>query len=181
MLIEGSRIYLRALEPGDEDACFRWVNDQEVVRYMNFVWPTSRLAERQWVENRSTGPDDRERVLAICLKEDGRLIGSCGLGQIEWRHGTAVLGIMVGEKDCWDKGYGEEAVRLMLRFAFLTLGLRKIRLSVFAPNQRAFRCYEKCGFVVEGVLHRQHLIDGEFVDEILMAAFRPDGSAGEPT
>jgi RimJ/RimL family protein N-acetyltransferase len=173
-LIEGERIYLRAIEPEDEETCWRWMNDADAIHYLTMPpWPVSRVFEREWVQRRSKGGNEDDRVAAICLKADGRHIGNVGLHNIQWRHGTAVLGILIGEKDCWDQGYGEETVRLVLRFAFKSLGLRKIRLSVFAPNRRAQRCYEKCGFEVEGVLGRQHLLDGLYVDEILMAAFRP--------
>jgi RimJ/RimL family protein N-acetyltransferase len=176
-MIAGERIYLRALDLEDVEPCYRWINDPEVTKYMlTSPWPISRLAEREWVERaaRGSGAGDVERQLAICLRDNDRYIGNCGLHQISWRSGTADFGIMIGDKECWNQGYGQDAVRAVLRHAFRELGLRKVTLSVLAPHARAIRCYEQCGFILEGTLRRQHLIDGTYVDELRMAAFAPE-------
>jgi RimJ/RimL family protein N-acetyltransferase len=174
-MITGERIYLRAVEPDDLEACMRWINDPEVTRYMALLnpWPISRLAEREWLERAARDASADERHLAICLLGSDRHIGNTGLAQINWRNRTADFGILIGEKDCWNQGYGREAALTVLRHAFRELGLRKVTLSVFAPNHRAIRCYQGCGFEIEGNLRSQQLIDGEFVDELRMAVFAP--------
>ncbi|MDP2871416.1 MAG: GNAT family N-acetyltransferase [Bacillota bacterium] len=173
-MIIGDRIYLRAVEVEDLDLCWRWVNDPEVTRYMLLGgWPISRLAEREWLERAARGTGDRDRQMAVCLRGSDRHIGNCGLHQISWRSGTADLGIVIGEKDCWDQGCGRDAVRTVLRHAFREMSLRKVTLSVLALNHRAIRCYEQCGFAVEGILRGQHLVDGLHVDEVRMAVFAP--------
>lgn len=178
-MIVGERIYLRAIEPDDLDSCWRWVNDEEVTKNMLLrTWPISRLAEREWLERAARGANQRERELAICLRESGRHIGNIGLHDISWRNGTADLGILIGERDCWNQGYGREAVGTLLRHAFRELGLRKVTLSVFASNHCAVRCYQRCGFELEGTLRGQHLIDGRYVDELRMAVFAPGAARG---
>lgn len=174
-MISGERVYLRALDLDDLEPCYRWVNDPEVTQYMLMSpWPISRLAEREWIERAARGTGERERQLAICLLDNDRYIGNCGLHQINWRSGTADFGIMIGDKQCWNQGCGRDAVGVVLRHAFRELGLRKVTLSVLAPHVRAIRCYERCGFILEGTLRGQHLIDGTYVDELRMAAFAPD-------
>jgi RimJ/RimL family protein N-acetyltransferase len=180
-VIEGERVYLRAIEPGDLDACHRWINDREITRHLAIPpWPVSRLAEQAWLESRARGGTDTDHTLAVCLKNGDRHIGNVGLHGVNWRHRTANVGILIGEKDCWDQGLGAEAVGLLCRFAFRNLGLRKISLCVFSSNPRARRCYEKCGFQVEGVLPQEYLIDGEYVDDIRMALFAPGEGPGGP-
>ena len=65
---------------------------------------------------------------------------------------AASLGISIGEPDCWNRGYGAEAIGLMLDWAFLELNLHRVWLHVYANNPRGIACYEKVGFVREGVL-----------------------------
>jgi len=78
------------------------------------------------------------------------LIGEIGLDGIKYTHGDAFVGISLGERDFWGKGYGTDAMRVLLRFAFTELNLRRVSLDVFEYNPRAVRSYEKVGFVVEG-------------------------------
>ena len=104
----------------------------------------------------------------------GELIGVMGLHQINAKDGTAVTGSFIGEKQYWSKGYGTEAKKLVLGYAFNTLNLRKIRSMVYYFNGRSKRCLEKCGYHQEGVLERQNYRNGKYVDEILMAIFKED-------
>lgn len=83
--------------------------------------------------------------------EDDRLIGGMGLFDFRWKDQTAEFGIVIGEPDYWGKGYGSDAIQVMLRYAFHELNLHRICLQVMDYNTRACRAYEKCGFVKEGV------------------------------
>lgn len=173
-LIKGDQVYLRAIEESDTELCYRWINDPEVTRYLLAgAWPISRLAEQGWIERAARGENPNDRALAICLVDGDRHIGNLGLHRIDWVSRTAHLGILIGEPDCWGKGYGSDAIRAALGFAFGRLNLRKICLTVFDFNSRARRAYEKCGFALEGCLRSQHYKDGHYVDELVMAAFAP--------
>ena len=82
--------------------------------------------------------------------EDSKRIGSVGLWNINWTNRCAFVGIGIGEPDYWGKGYGTEAMLLILKFGFADLNLHRIQLGVYEYNKRAIRSYEKCGFKVEG-------------------------------
>ena len=82
------------------------------------------------------------------------------------------MAILIGEKDLHGKGFGADAVRTLCRFGFSEMNLRKIKAAVFDFNVPALRCYEKCGFVREGVLKQEMFRDGAYHDVILMALFR---------
>ena len=111
-------------------------------------------ADLEKQEIRSDGYDFAIRTLT-----GGRLIGFIELDAIQWAHGDAYLAIGIGERDLWGKGYGTDAMREILRFAFEELNLHRVTLTVFEYNPRAIRTYEKVGFREEGRL-RQHLEPG---------------------
>lgn len=115
-------------------------------------------------------------VLAIEVREgsDWVHIGNIGLHRIDWVNRVAKLGIVIGERDYWGRGYGTEAVRTMLRYAFRELGLNRVELEVFAFNARALRCYEKTGFRREGVRRKALFRDGKYHDIILMGILREE-------
>ena len=89
-------------------------------------------------------------------------------------HRRAELGIAIGEKGDWGRGYGTDAIRVILRFAFEVLKLRRIELITDADNERGIRAYEKCGFVCEGVLRAKRLRYGKPLDMLIMAVLSED-------
>jgi RimJ/RimL family protein N-acetyltransferase len=118
--------------------------------------------------------DDEHR---FHIEADGRYIGHVGLRpNDEEQSGSYRIGIV--NPEYWGKGYGTEVTRLMLRYAFETLGLHRVRLRVTAYNHRARRCYEKCGFRVEGIERESFLVDGEWQDDVLMAILKEEWEAG---
>jgi RimJ/RimL family protein N-acetyltransferase len=106
--------------------------------------------------------------------QPGALIGDCALHRISSIHHNAELGIVIVEKDYWSKGYGGDAIKTLLRYAFDELYLHKVYLRVFSFNPRAMRCYEKCGFQVEGRLIQQLFRHGAWHDEVYMGVLRDD-------
>lgn len=170
-MLVGEKVNLRALEPTDLDNCLRWVNDREVTRYLlTGRWPTSRKAEEAWLERQVKGEDPSNKVLVIEAK-DGTYLGNIGLHHIDYISGFAELGIVIGRKDYWGQGYGTDAARTLLRFAFQNLRLRKVILRVFGSNIRAQKCYAKLGFKEVGRLKAHILRDGKYEDEIIMEVF----------
>jgi len=133
----------------DAEMCLRWVTDPDVLRYLGLTQPASTIdAERAWISRMLTdGTHHRIFVIEI---EDARPIGTCGLREIDRETGSATLGIMIGEKRLWDRGYGTAATKALLAHAFTELGLTRVELSCHRDNGRGLRCYEKAGFVPAG-------------------------------
>lgn len=109
---------------------------------------------------------------------DDRLIGDIGAWGLSWRHGDTYFGMGIGDDACWSKGYGTEALRLFLGYAFRVMNLRRVSLTVFSYNPRAIRCYGKCGFRVEGRLREAVRKEGCYWDEIQMGILREEWEAG---
>ncbi|HHW26410.1 MAG TPA: GNAT family N-acetyltransferase [Firmicutes bacterium] len=173
-MLYGEKTRLRPPEMTDLDNIMAWINDREVTRNLAIgFWPLSRKAEEAWLAKTVEGSDPRNRVLVI---EDlqGTYLGSIGLHDIDMRSGVAEVGIVIGRKDYWGKGYGTDALRTLLRFAFANLRLRKVYLKVFGSNARAQKSYAKLGFKVAGRLKEHELKEGEYEDVIYMELFRDE-------
>ncbi|MBC7338495.1 MAG: GNAT family N-acetyltransferase [Firmicutes bacterium] len=165
-MLVGEKVVLRPPEMEDVDTLLRWINDREVGRHLMPHFPYSRAQERDWIERVSRSESDR---VLIIQTHEGRPIGVMGLHRIDQVHRQAELGIFIGEKEYWGQGYGTDAIRTLLRFAFDAMNFHRIYLRVNADNVRAQRCYEKCGFVREGTLREAVFRDGGWRDQHLMA------------
>jgi RimJ/RimL family protein N-acetyltransferase len=90
---------------------------------------------------------------------------------------VAVVGIFIGDKNYWGKGYGTDAMSVLVKFIFEQMNIHKVKLNVFSYNERAIKSYEKCGFKVEGVLRQEIFRDGKYYDEIIMGLLKEEYSA----
>jgi len=172
----GDQIYLRPLEMDDEERCRRWFNDPDVRQFLDTIYPLSREAERSFLEKivgRPIGPGS-DIILAIALQDDDQHIGNVGLHHINTVDRNAEMGIALGEKDMWQKGYGTEASRLVVEYGFNTLNLHRIYLRVHGNNPRALAAYKKLGFQQEGVWRQAIFRRGRYEDVILMGLLRKD-------
>lgn len=97
-----------------------------------------------------------------------------GLGLIDKTHKRAELGISIGDQTQWSRGLAADAIQRVLRYAFDELALRRVQLYVDEDNLRGIRCYEKCGFVREGLLRGYRLREGKPVNEVIMAVLRDE-------
>ena len=165
MAILGKRLRLRAIERSDIPAFVHWFNDPEVIRHLTLYMPMSQAEEERWFEQHL---GDQQRHVFGIETTDGQLIGNIGLEAINWKDRKAELGIVIGEKEYWGQGYGTEAIKTLLEFAFRQMNLHRVSLRVFDDNERARRCYEQCGFKLEGRLREAEFSDGRYRDELVM-------------
>jgi len=129
-------------------------------------FPFSIEKERKWVEDNIV-PSEYRYGFTI-LTKNGKPIGNLALMEIEYIHKSAVLGIMIGEKEYWNRGYGTDAINALLGFAFDTLAMNRIELRTLEINKRALACYKNCGFKVEGRRRKHWYYNGKYLDDILM-------------
>ena len=177
-MIQGERVRLRALEPSDLPDYHRWLNDPEVVRHLLIYAPLSMPDEEAWYE--AMRADDSQMVFAI-ETETGQHIGNLGLMHINWKDRTAELGIVIGEKSQWGKGYGQGAIRTMLAFVFGEMNLNRIYLRVYADHALAINAYRKCGFVEEGRLRQDVYSEGTYHDMLVMGILKQEFPAAGST
>lgn len=165
--LRGALVALGPLRREMIDLWLRWFNDLEMLRTLGTVNPASREDEERFYEQATAAG---QANFAIFELSNGRPIGTCALRAIDQRNGTATFGIAIGPRDAWNRGYGTEATRLLLDYAFHWLGLHNVQLSVFANNPRGVRAYEKAGFRVIGRRREAHKVGQQRLDEILMDA-----------
>jgi RimJ/RimL family protein N-acetyltransferase len=171
-VLRGERIMLSPLRDEDSETLFRWINDRELVVLSAPFAPVSELEHRRWFD--AMRARDDVVIFGIRTLDGDELVGSCQLHGIDRRHRSGELQIRIGERAAWGRGYGTEAVRLLVAYGFTELGLHRIRLQVFATNTRALRAYESAGFRREGVERDGAFVEGSFVDVVRMAVLRTD-------
>jgi RimJ/RimL family protein N-acetyltransferase len=174
-MIEGKLINLRPIDLSDAERYCGWMNDWEVTRFLRMRYQVPRLAEENWIRDHSSQPMGYVTGGNFAVEsKDGTHIGSVGFHYVNPENRKATLGIMIGDKRYWSKGYGTDVMLTLLRFGFDEMNLHRIDLGVDADNARAIACYRKCGFVEEGRL-RQHLYKrGAHTDQIWMGLLREE-------
>jgi len=174
-MLYGNRIRLRGDERNDLPKFVEWLNDPEVRRFLSVSMPLSQATEENWFENMLKRPSE-EHPLGIEIKDNKgwKLIGNCGFFDINWRTRCAEVGIFIGEKPCWNKGYGTEVMQLLLRHGFETLNLNRIFLHVDAENLGGIRAYEKAGFIQEARLRQADYREGKYCDDLIMSVVRSE-------
>lgn len=166
------RVYLRALEISDVDKLVKWRNDLEVTNSLGGnTFYVSSLRETEWVKNAILN-DERNIKLAICLFENNQHIGNINLTSINWINRAAEYSIMIGAKDHWGKGYGNEASYLILKYAFEEVNLHRIYLTVREDNSKAINLYRKIGFKEEGILRESVFKNNKYVNMIFMSILK---------
>lgn len=162
---------LTALGPFDEsmaEALHRWYNDFAVAVLNGSVPHPQPLAVARGEVERFSTDDTTRHAFAIYERKTMRLIGFVDLRNINYRQRTAELGIMIGEQDCWGKGFGTETVYLVLDYAFSVLGLHNIMLSMAGYNERALRTYRRVGFREIGRRREICSLGNKFYDAVFM-------------
>jgi RimJ/RimL family protein N-acetyltransferase len=171
----GDRIYLRPLAAADAATFLPWVNDRAVTRTLKFIRPVSLAAEEETLE--CFGRSESDVVLAIIRRDDDALIGAVGLHRIHPVNRSAMFGLMIGDRAAWSQGFGTEATRLMVDYAFRALNLHRVWLHVYENNPAAVRVYEKVGFRREGILRQDVYREGRYWDALAMGLLRDEWDA----
>jgi RimJ/RimL family protein N-acetyltransferase len=177
--IRGERIFLRAAERSDLPTFVAWFNDQRVSGYLTVDTPMSLAWEEGWFDRLQALQGKTVYHFVICLRESGQPIGTIGLHDVDPKHGTAEVGISIGDPALWGQGLGSEAMSALLDYGFGTLRLERIQLLVYDFNARARRSYEKVGFVLEGTLRKALYRNGRRRDIHLMAVLRDEWLADD--
>jgi RimJ/RimL family protein N-acetyltransferase len=158
----------------------RWEQDSEYHRLANSrpaqLW--SEKSTKEFFQKRMDEDSMRSIRFSIRTLAEDRLIGDVSIHP-DWAHGDAWMGIAIGERDYWSKGYGTDATRLIVQYGFLELNLHRISLALNSYNPRARRAYEKAGFRYEGTMRGDTLREGQRTDGIFMGILRREWLAQE--
>lgn len=181
-LLRGRLVRLTAEDPETIAKLFsQWSADSEYLRLEDWD-PARRFSVKgvqKWIEKENEKGENP--IFTIRTLEGDRIIGEIGLDGIHWTHGDCFVGIGLGEREFWGKGYGTDAMKIILRYAFTELNLHRVTLDVFEYNPRGIRSYEKAGFVHEGRARGSLLREGRHWDVLYMGILREDWLKQEET
>lgn len=169
-MIEGKKVRLRAVERVDLPIFVKWINDPEVTQFLELNPPISSEDEEKWFLNLQKSKD---KVFSIDTM-DGKLIGNVGLIKLNWKDRSVLVGIMIGEKEYWNQGYGTDAIERLLRYLFDELALNRVYLIADERNARALHCYQKLGFKKEGVLRQNRYKNGVYTNDVMMSLLKDE-------
>ena len=163
--IIGERIYLSPVNIGDAETYTKWLNDYDVSVHIGYHPRMLNLQnEKKYLEELSLD----NHTYAIVLLDDNEMIGNIGFNNIEHRSRRAEVGLFIGEEKNRGKGYGTEALRLMLDYGFNTLNFHNIMLFVHSDNEQAIACYKKAGFREFGRRRESKFKNGRYIDIVHM-------------
>ena len=168
-------VAIRDLTIEDAEDRYNWCSDIEVTKYLNMPdkYPPFSLEEtKKWIQmciNKTNGYEQKAIVA-----EDGKHIGWVDLKNIDHLNHHAELGIAIGDKNYWGKGFGLAAMLEMLRFGFTHIHLNKIWLRVEVDNEKAIKSYRKAGYIEEGILRQDRFRNGIYVDRLRMSMLKDE-------
>ncbi len=175
---QGERVRLRAIEPSDWEAYFRWNQDDEQARSVSSIpFPQSAEAVRQWAQQEATRKPEGDAFRFVIENETGEVVGDLTTHHCDARAGSFSYGITVRRqrRRC---GYASEAITLVLRYYFRELRYQKATVTVFSFNEVSARLHEKLGFQLEGRMRRTRFTDGVLHDELIYGITAEEFAAG---
>ena len=176
-LLYGSLVRLTAEEPQEHARVYAmWNRDSEFMRLLDAepAYPPSVKKLTELIQRDQEKDPPAFYLFAIRTLEGDKLVGYIGLDGDAFPHGELFVGIAIGEREDWGKGYGTDAMKVILRYAFQELNLRRVSLDTFEYNPRAIRSYEKAGFVHEGKARGYLNREGQRWDLIFMGILREE-------
>lgn len=168
----GNRVYIRIINKDDLGRITRWLNDPEISDIMGYLPTFSIESQNSYYDKLII--DKTRFIFAICQKENDEHIGNVGLGNIDYIHRHAMFSIFIFEYNSRYLGFGTEATRLCLDFAFNRLNLNKVYLRTSERFVSAIKMYEKIGFVKEGIMRQHYYTNGKYEDKIIYSILKSE-------
>ncbi|MGE7840103.1 GNAT family N-acetyltransferase [Lysinibacillus sp. NPDC093712] len=171
--LTGDKVILRKITKEDYE-CYSNVEDVMESRLLmndGIPFPPTEADHEKFLGDISSEKDDY--MFAIELKDEKVFIGTIAVYLVNWNNRTSHVGISIGP-DFQGKGYGTDAMKVLLDFIFNYMNVNKVKLQVFGYNQRAIGSYEKCGFQLEGTFREELFRFGKYHDILVMGLLRKD-------
>ena len=176
-LFQGKLVRLAPSSRDDAEVFARWSQDPDYLRNQDTDYARPYSAET-FIERFNPGRENPNAVMFdLRTVEDNRLIGFVAIHSIEWNNQAGLLAIGIGEPNYRGHGYGADALRLILRYAFDELNLHRVGLDVISNNAQAIRAYERVGFKQEGVQRESVFRDGQRHGRVVMGILRDEWQA----
>jgi ribosomal-protein-alanine N-acetyltransferase len=171
----GESIYLRTLNPDDASPAYlSWLCDPEINQYLEVRFmPSQTITQlRDFIEK--TAGSNESLLLGMFQNDGSRHIGNIKLGPVDWNHRTADIGLLLGDREQWGKGFATTAIALVSKYAFRELKLAKLTAGCYAENRGSMNAFFKAGFTQEGIKVSQWQVGDRRQDGIMLGMVNPD-------
>lgn len=170
--IEGERLYLSPISMEDAEIYTKWLNDFKVTDGLCLSSQLNNIeSEKEWIQKTL---EKGELSFAIIKKENDTLIGNISFSKVDYKNQKTEVGIFIGEEEDKNKGYGTEALKLLIKYGFEYQNFNNIMLKVFSFNEGAIKCYKKVGFKEFGRRSQTYIINNNWYDTIYMEILKND-------
>jgi len=176
--LHGERVVLRPTVDADYWHGYRWERDPEMQHWAQGDYAPPNLTFAQYKAHYAPPvgkPGEADHFTIVARPE--AVIGFIGYFNADRRIGKVAVGIGIGEKAYWGRGYGREAMRLLLAHLFDALDFQRVELDTWGGNERAIRSYASCGFQIEGRLRRAELVEDVYYETVIMGLLREEWRA----
>lgn len=168
MILETEKIFLDLLSAENVSPDYaNWMNDYNITKFLESRWKSqTRESVLDFVQHLNNS--DNDILFGIFLKNDKKHIGNIKIGGISWKHRNADVGLLIGDKNSWGKGYASDAIKLVTKYAFESLNLHKLWAGIYKGNEGSYKAFIKAGWSDAGVLKEHRFFEGKYVDEYLV-------------
>ncbi len=171
-MLKNKNVYLRLMEERDIPYKVKWINDPDVSATLNFDFPISEIATKQWLNKASSSQTRKDFI--VCLNKNDLQIGYAGLLNIDIKNRKAESYMGIGDKAWWGKGIGKEIRIVILEYGFRELALNKIYSYVWVENNKMIKLNKDVGFKIEGHLKKDVFSHGVYRDRYVMSILKED-------
>jgi len=175
-MLQGKNVRLREIHKEDVKKYMEWFNDPEVKQYLTIFLPMTEIGEEKWLEDICTKRSQTDVVFAIEARSGKKWvhIGNCGLHNINWHDRDCEMGIVIGEKKFWSNGYGTEAAKILVDYAFGQVNLHRVSAGAYAFNVRSIKMQKRIGLKEEGCVRKAVYKNGQYYDKILLGILKEE-------
>ena len=173
-MLKSKRVALRPVRKSDISLFLKWFNDPEIMRNLGLHLPVTEVEEEKWIESLATTRKQTDVILVIEAGKKRIPIGCVSLNKINRENQNAELSVAIGEKRYRGRGYGPEAIGLLMEHGFVQLNLHRVYTGAYAFNEASLRALTKCGFRREGRQRQAVFTDGRFWDNVLFGILRTE-------
>ena len=168
MKVVGNYIFLKILKVDDVSQSYvQWMNDKEVTQFLESRWTTYTLDDlKKYVRTKELS--NKDKMFGIFMKDSSEHIGNIKIGDINPKHRYGDVGIIIGDRTEWGKGYATEAIKLVTNYAFDELKLNKLYAGIYGNQIASYKAFIKAGYREAGRLSKHLFYKGTFVDKILV-------------
>jgi len=175
-MLNGAKIYLRPFEVKDITSDYiNWLNDEEVNRYLESRF-TVQTKESVTAYVKSFENNKNKMLFGIFDSQNHLHIGNISFSEINWSHLYGVIGLAIGRKEYWGKGFGREALQLIVDYGFNELKLHRLEAGAYSDNKNSIRIFEKLGFKIDGIQKEKYLLEKKRKDGVLLSKIKTQGN-----